>query len=110
MRASSVIGRRHPVVVVLATAVAVASAACSSGGNTGKKILLERSGDAGPNAFTTSVHTQAAPSSTTPVSTPTTTAAGGVKRVSGVAPGLYGGTRNTATCDVEQMVAFLTSG
>ncbi len=89
------------------------------------EIFLEAVEEPGPDPFTDSVDTNTAPqparligpslfnqgSSTTtsaPGSTSTTAANSAVIRtVPATAPGLYGGTRNNAACDVEQMISFL---
>jgi hypothetical protein len=90
--------------------MAAALAGCSGGGGGGKKVLLEAAASTGPDAFTTSVSSTPAPSSTVPATVPPVTAAPGATRhISGSTPGLYGGTQNSASCDVEQMVSFLTS-
>jgi Domain of unknown function (DUF6777) len=97
-----------PVAAIAVFVIAAALAGCSGGGGGGKKVLLEATSSAGPDAFTTSVSSTPAPSSTVPATLPpTTVAAAGLKKVSGVAPGLYGGTRDSASCDVEQMVTFM---
>ena len=76
------------------------------------EIFLEPVGEVGPDPYTPPV--SPAPSSTTAAPTTTTTApaAGtatsvGVQGVAGGRPGLYGGTRNIASCDKEKLIQFL---
>ena len=58
----------------------------------------------------TSVPTSAAPATTAQPATATTVApVQGIRSVDAAAPGLYGGTRNNAACDREQMIAYLTN-
>jgi len=52
------------------------------------------------------VATTTAPSTTSPA-TSSTAAKAGISSQPGGVPGLYGGTRNQATCDKEQLIAFL---
>ena len=77
------------------------------------EVLLQAAGQPGPNPFTASVATgsTATPPSTTPATTTPTSPvpATALKAVQGSTPGLYGGTQNIASCDPEQMIAFLQS-
>lgn len=61
-----------------------------------------------PPATFTPFPTTVAPTTSAPA-TVAPTAAGGLRTVNGAAPGLYGGTQNNASCDAEQMIAFLTA-
>ncbi|MER5346660.1 DUF6777 domain-containing protein [Streptomyces mirabilis] len=72
----------------------------------GSELFLQAANKPGPDPFTAST---AKDSSTTPV-TPAANAPESpnvTRGVSGSAPGLYGGTRNTASCDVEKQVKAL---
>ncbi|MFD5881792.1 DUF6777 domain-containing protein, partial [Streptomyces yangpuensis] len=83
------------------------------GGNTaaGGEVFLEAAAAAGPDPFTPSTATAAqetggaAPGTTGTVRGGT----GGARtlEVDGGHPGLYGGTRNVASCDVEKQIKFL---
>jgi hypothetical protein len=91
--------------LMTACTAAAALAACSKGG--GKEVLLEAAADRGPDAFATTIK-HVAPPTTVQAAVPTTAVSGGtVRRASGTAPGLYGGTQNIGSCDVDQMVEFL---
>lgn len=61
-----------------------------------------------PPASFTPFPTTAAPT-TSESTTVAPSAAGGLRTVNGAAPGLYGGTQNNASCDAEQMIAFLSA-
>ncbi|PKT74624.1 hypothetical protein CW362_02570 [Streptomyces populi] len=79
-------------------------------GSTGGEVLLQPLADQGPDPFT-------APTDTTPASRPpitrtpqpSATVTEGVRSVSGATPGLYGGTRNTGSCDVGKQIRYLAS-
>ena len=78
------------------------------------EIFLEPVGEVGNDPYTPPVSD--APATTTTVAETTTTTAAptagdatsvGVQGVAGGRPGLYGGTRNNASCDKEQLIQFL---
>ncbi|MFE1234277.1 DUF6777 domain-containing protein [Streptomyces sp. NPDC058745] len=81
----------------------------ASGG--GGEVFLQNAAATGPDPFTPS--TARAPDaspSAVPLPSPTKSAdANATRSVSGAAPGLYGGTQNVASCDVEQQVRFLAA-
>jgi Domain of unknown function (DUF6777) len=93
-------------VMGVALILAVLATACSGGGG-GKKVLLETAASTGPDAFTSSVHYSPVSSTAPAPIPPVTTTPGAASHVSGATPGLYGGTQNQASCDVEQMISFL---
>ncbi|KUN19936.1 hypothetical protein AQJ23_36455 [Streptomyces antibioticus] len=106
-----------PRVAVLATAVVAAVVLAlvfsrsdgGGGGGTAKggEVFLQAASKTGPEPFTEST---ANDSSAPPVSaSPATgsTAANAVRGVDGGAPGLYGGTRNVSSCDVEAQIKAL---
>ncbi|KOG35218.1 hypothetical protein AQJ84_09550 [Streptomyces resistomycificus] len=79
----------------------------SAGGSGGGEVFLQAAGKTGPDPFTESSATD---SSAPPASAPATTRsapANAVRSVDGGAPGLYGGTRNVASCDVEKQITAL---
>ncbi|SFE47117.1 hypothetical protein SAMN02787118_101818 [Streptomyces mirabilis] len=86
--------------------VVLARSGGTSGTAPGGELFLQAANKPGPDPFTEST---AKESSTTPV-TPAANApesANVTRGVSGSTPGLYGGTRNTASCDVEKQVKAL---
>ncbi|MEV6649985.1 DUF6777 domain-containing protein, partial [Streptomyces sp. NPDC051219] len=93
--------------VVVVTAVIVAFTVMGGGSKGGGEIFLQAAAAAGPDPFTPSTARQA---EGTP--TPGTAKTGGngtrTLQVNGAHPGLYGGTRNVASCDVEKQIKFLT--
>ncbi|MFF3314816.1 DUF6777 domain-containing protein [Streptomyces sp. NPDC003035] len=108
--------RRPHVTALAALASALLLASCSSAGDSGgagtaaaaQEVFLQPVAAQGPDPFTAS--TAKAPAAPTP--SPTGTASGSatpqtVREITGSTPGLYGGTRSVASCDVEQQVAFL---
>ncbi|MET9443455.1 DUF6777 domain-containing protein [Streptomyces sp. NPDC006610] len=98
--------------VLAAAAVAVAFVLTrpDGGSNTvaggGGELFLQAAGKSGPDPFTEST----AKDSSAPPATPSATESappGAVRGVDGGDPGLYGGTRNSASCDVERQIRFL---
>ncbi len=101
-----------PRVATLTTAVVVAAALAlvltRSGDNSGKRgeVFLQAANSSGKDPFTEST---AKKSSAAPVSAAPTASAAPANEVRGVdggAPGLYSGTKNSASCDVEQQVRY----
>ncbi|WP_282702361.1 DUF6777 domain-containing protein [Streptomyces sp. CC219B] len=105
--------RSVPRIAVLATVVAAAVVLAvvfsRTGGGSGSdsEVFLQAASKTGPDPFTESTATD---SSAPPVSASPATesaSAGAVRGVDGGAPGLYGGTRNVAACDVERQIKAL---
>ncbi|MGX1567868.1 DUF6777 domain-containing protein, partial [Streptomyces sp. NPDC055509] len=68
-------------------------------------VLLQPAADTGPDPFTDSTAKEGSAPSVTP--TPAGSASpNAVRAVRGGAPGLYGGTRNVASCDVEKQITY----
>ncbi|MGW7357046.1 DUF6777 domain-containing protein [Streptomyces sp. NPDC054802] len=78
-------------------------------GGGGGEVFLQAAGSTGPDPFTESTAKESSPPASTPAAeTDGSTASPNVTRsVEGSAPGLYGGTRNVASCDVEQQIKAL---
>jgi len=103
--------------VVLITAVVVAVIVVSivltrpggGGGDSasGGNVRLEAAGETGPNPFTESTAEESSPPPSTPNVSRNDESPGSAYRVNGAQPGLYGGTRNVASCDVEQQIHVL---
>ncbi|MFD8307664.1 DUF6777 domain-containing protein [Streptomyces sp. NPDC059690] len=104
-----------PRVAVLTTAIVAAVVLAvvltrSDHGASGKngEVFLQAAGKTGPEPFTPST---AKDSSTATVSAsptaPESTPANAVRGVDGGAPGLYGGSRNVSSCDVEKQIRYL---
>ncbi|MGW3031645.1 DUF6777 domain-containing protein [Streptomyces sp. NPDC001178] len=105
--------RSAPRVAVLTTvvvaAVVLAVVFSRSGGGSGKggEVFLQAAGKTGPDPFTQSTATHSS-APAVPVSPATGSApANAVRAVGGGAPGLYGGTRNVSSCDVERQIKAL---
>ncbi|WP_406364852.1 DUF6777 domain-containing protein [Streptomyces sp. NBC_00645] len=103
-------------VAACALSAALLVAGCAGGGDrgaessgpTGGEVFLQPLGAAGPDPFTASTVTPAAtgpPVTRTPQSPPTGTQGG--RSFSGATPGLYGGTRNAGSCDIDQQIRLL---
>jgi hypothetical protein len=78
------------------------------------EVLLEPADEPGPAVFTSSVAADPAPPAPVRLTTSRLRAAPSpdgaaaqIRSVQGSSPGLYGGTRNAAACDPEQLIAFL---
>lgn len=92
--------------VVLAVVFTRSDGGSTSAGGDGE-VFLQAAAKTGPDPFTESTATD---SSVPPVSaspTDTSEPANAVRGVDGGAPGLYGGTRNVSSCDVEKQVKAL---
>ncbi|WP_327715172.1 hypothetical protein OG381_06640 [Streptomyces sp. NBC_00490] len=108
--------RSVPRIALLATAVVAAVIlglvfSRSDGGSGSKsgngEVFLQAAAKTGPDPFTESTATDssAAPASASPATE--SPSANAVRGVDGSAPGLYGGTRNVASCDVERQIKAL---
>ncbi|MER5795068.1 DUF6777 domain-containing protein [Streptomyces sp. NPDC001980] len=104
--------RSAPRVATLTTAVVVAAALAlvltRSGDSSGKRgeVFLQAANSSGQDPFTesTAQKSSAAPLSAAPAAS--AASANEVRGVDGGAPGLYSGTKNSASCDVEQQVKY----
>ncbi|GGU94861.1 hypothetical protein GCM10010275_35710 [Streptomyces litmocidini] len=76
-------------------------------GSGGGEVFLQNAAATGPDPFTRST-ARTGGGSAPPASLPPRTASA-VPQMSGATPGLYGGTRSVASCDVEQQVRYLSS-
>ena len=94
-------------VVVAAVVLAVVFSRSGGGSGKGGEVFLQAAGKTGPEPFTQSTATHssapAVPASPATGSAP----ANAVRAVDGGAPGLYGGTRNISSCDVERQIKAL---
>jgi hypothetical protein len=73
------------------------------------EVFLQPAGSAGQDPFTESTARTSAPATPTPVPNPSETRANVTQGVDGATPGLYGGTRKVASCDVEKQITALTA-
>ncbi|MCC9708106.1 hypothetical protein E4N62_24305 [Streptomyces sp. MNU76] len=88
--------------------VVVLTRSDDSGGSADGEVFLQAAGKSGPDPFTESTATDSSTPPETPTTTPTRSEPANVTRaVDGAAAGLYGGTRNVASCDVEKQVEVL---
>ncbi|MFF5372226.1 DUF6777 domain-containing protein [Streptomyces sp. NPDC013187] len=112
-----------PRVAIIATAVVAAvvlavvlsrpdngGTGASDGGtstSTGE-VFLQPAADTGPDEFTESTAVEKSSASpVTPSGATESAPQNAVRGVEGDAPGLYGGTRNVASCDVEKQITYL---
>ncbi|QES45164.1 hypothetical protein DEJ49_33005 [Streptomyces venezuelae] len=111
--------RTHAVALAISAALAVAGAAgCSGDGDKktadgGSELFMQPVAAQGPDPFTESTaQTDASPPPVTrsPQPSPTGSATPqGTRSIPGGTPGLYGGTHNVGSCDVDRQVRFLTA-
>ncbi|WP_343242861.1 DUF6777 domain-containing protein [Streptomyces sp. SID12501] len=108
--------RSVPRIAVLVTSVVAAVALIvvltRSDGTTDRasgEVFLQAADKSGPDPFTESTaEDSSAPPATTPTATVSTTVTSNALRgVDGASPGLYGGTRKVASCDVEKQIRVL---
>ncbi|WP_443079604.1 hypothetical protein OHB49_38045 [Streptomyces sp. NBC_01717] len=96
--------------VIVAVAVMAVVFIRPDGGSTARgEIFLQPAGSAGQDPFTDSTSRSSDPATPTTAPTPTRTGVGVTQGVDGSTPGLYGGTRKVAGCDVEKQIKALTA-
>ncbi|WP_327347914.1 DUF6777 domain-containing protein [Streptomyces europaeiscabiei] len=94
--------------VVAVVLIVVLTRSDDSGGSAGGEVFLQAAGKSGPDPFTESTATDSSTPPETPTATPSNSEPANVTRaVDGSSPGLYGGTRNVASCDVEKQIKVL---
>lgn len=101
--------------VVVAVALVVFLTRPDDGGGSGSKaggeVFLQAAGSSGPDPFTESTarESDTEPGTASPSAAPSASATGSqvTRGVDGAAPGLYGGTRKVASCDVEKQISTL---
>ncbi|KAB1978942.1 DUF6777 domain-containing protein [Streptomyces triticiradicis] len=95
---------------VVAAAVILGLVFTNNGGgakNTGGEVFLQAADKTGPDPFTESTANDTSTAPETPATPSTSAPANATLAVSGNAPGLYGGTRNVSSCDVEKQISAL---
>ncbi|MEU9187175.1 DUF6777 domain-containing protein [Streptomyces sp. NPDC048484] len=96
------------VVVAVILAVVLTRPDDSSTTATGGEVFLQAAGKPGPDPFTESTARDGSATPVTPSPTDTgSESANATRGVDGAAPGLYGGTRDVAGCDVEKQISAL---
>ncbi|MFI5904141.1 DUF6777 domain-containing protein [Streptomyces cyaneofuscatus] len=82
-----------------------------SGSKAGGEVFLQAAGSSGPDPFTESTarksDTETGTASPSPAPSASATGSQVTRGVDGAAPGLYGGTRKVASCDVEKQISTL---
>ncbi|MEU1348757.1 DUF6777 domain-containing protein [Streptomyces sp. NPDC005795] len=101
------------VVLVAAVVLAVVLTRPDGSDKAGGEVFLQAAGSTGPDPFTGSTARSSAGDATptavpSPVASATRTGPHVTRGVDGSAPGLYGGTRKVAACDVEKQITALT--
>nr|WP_051836608.1 DUF6777 domain-containing protein [Streptomyces sp. NRRL F-2580] len=112
------------VAVVAVVALAVVLTRPSGTDNAGGEVFLQPAAASGPDPFTESVATTqdtppesptVSPTGARPPGSPSARASSpagtttGTRSISGSAPGVYGGTKDTASCDVEKLIRSLSA-
>ncbi|MGW7574510.1 DUF6777 domain-containing protein [Streptomyces sp. NPDC054765] len=75
------------------------------GGSGTSEVFAEPAASTGRNPVTKSTANESSPA---PSATPRKPSGGGNSTFQGSTPGLYGGTQNSASCDVEKQITYLT--
>lgn len=102
------------VALVAAVVLTVVLTRPDGSSNAGGEVFLQAAGSTGPDPFTGSTARGTA-GDATPTAVPSPAASASATRsnvtqgVDGSAPGLYGGTRKVASCDVEKQISALSS-
>ncbi|OKJ62745.1 hypothetical protein AMK29_21905 [Streptomyces sp. CB02261] len=79
-----------------------------TGASGGGEVFLQSAAAAGPDPFTQST-ARTGGASASPASLPPPASSATTREMSGSTPGLYGGTRSVASCDVERQVRYLSA-
>lgn len=108
---NAVIGIAAAIIVVLAVVAGVVAFVVIGGDEaSADEVVLEPVAAATPDPFTESVaEGEDAGAADVARLEPSGSDSGAGEQVPGATPGLYGGTRDAATCDADQLVAFLQS-
>lgn len=97
--------------LVAAVVLVVVLTRPDGGSKAGGEVFLQAAGDSGPDPFTESTARdgEPEPGTASPSVAPSASRTGtqATRGVDGAAPGLYGGTRKVASCDVEQQIKVL---
>ncbi|WP_329304794.1 DUF6777 domain-containing protein [Streptomyces anulatus] len=97
--------------LVAAVVLVVVLTRPDGGSKAGGEVFLQAAGDSGPDPFTESTarDSEPEPGAASPSVAPSASRTGtqATRGVDGAAPGLYGGTRKVASCDVEQQIKVL---
>ncbi|MFD4856029.1 DUF6777 domain-containing protein [Streptomyces atratus] len=108
--------RSVPLVVSIATVIVAAVVLTvvltrPDGGSVARgEVFLQAAGSTGPDPYTPSTARSSSGATTpTPLPSLSGTAATVTQAVRGSTPGLYGGTRNVSSCDVEHQITALTA-
>ncbi|MEU0675881.1 DUF6777 domain-containing protein [Streptomyces sp. NPDC006172] len=99
------------VAVVVALVVTLTRGGGGGGGAPASQgeVFLQAAGERGPDPFTESTATDSSvpPTASVTASGAASAPANALRGVDGATPGLYGGTRNVAACDVEKQITAL---
>ncbi|WP_406350222.1 DUF6777 domain-containing protein [Streptomyces sp. NBC_00658] len=74
---------------------------------TGGEVFLQAASKSGPDPFTESTANDSSTETEAPSTSTASESTNVTQGVDGSAPGLYGGTRNVSSCDVEKQIKFL---
>ncbi|MFE4795134.1 DUF6777 domain-containing protein [Streptomyces sp. NPDC056708] len=97
-------------VIVAAVVLSVVLTRSDGGSVAGGEVFLQAAGSTGPDPYTPSTaRTSSGATTPTPLPRASETAANVTQAVRGSTPGLYGGTRNVSSCDVEKQITALTA-
>ncbi|MEV8479489.1 DUF6777 domain-containing protein [Streptomyces sp. NPDC051173] len=92
--------------LVAAAALAVFFLRSDNGGS--GEVFLQSASAEGSDPFTASTAKDTGGQATAAPTAPAATGASGTRTVQGSAPGLYGGTQNVSSCDVDRQTGYLT--
>ncbi|KUO05445.1 hypothetical protein AQJ67_06295 [Streptomyces caeruleatus] len=95
------------VVAAVVLAVVLSRGTGGTGDSAQGEVFLQAAGSTGPDPFTESTATDSSAPPVTPSPATESAPSNAVIGVDGGAPGLYGGTRNVASCDVEKQIKYL---
>ncbi|WNI26403.1 DUF6777 domain-containing protein [Streptomyces sp. ITFR-16] len=99
------------VAIVAAVVLTVVLTRPDGSSKAGGEVFLQAASSTGPDPYTPSSARDSSPATATPTAPASASASGTnvTQGVDGSAPGLYGGTRKVASCDVEKQIKSLTA-
>ncbi|MFE7271990.1 DUF6777 domain-containing protein [Streptomyces sp. NPDC057623] len=95
------------VVAAVILAVVLSRGGGGTGDSAGGEVFLQSASSTGPDPFTESTATDSSAAPVTPTPATESAPSNAVRGVDGGAAGLYGGSRDVASCDVEKQVQYL---
>ncbi|MGV9314301.1 DUF6777 domain-containing protein [Streptomyces sp. NPDC003691] len=106
---TALIGIAAAAVIAIVLVLTLPGGGGGSGSASGPEVFLQAAGSTGPDPYTASTAQESTPPKETASPTGPPPAENTVRAVSGATPGLYGGTEQKSSCDVEKQIGYLSA-